>query len=90
MRGTNAILKPWRAEILKTDFSSILHGTSNQAADHVPGDETATLRALIEHAEQVIEQRNTYKESVEKLQRHFNGIHAMSEAQHAASSTVFA
>lgn len=90
MRGISSIMMPWRDELTKTEVNNLLQSGHNQDSEPDPRNQLDTPKSLIEQAELVAEQRNTYKDTIAKLQWQFDREHLISEAQRATPNTVFA
>ena len=84
LRGVRAVISPWWQTLQTTEVGRILEDTS---FDHMetPGVECTGLSTLVEEAEMVEEHRNTYKETIARLQRQFDQSRQITE-DHLATS----
>lgn len=78
LRGVHVVSSPWWRHLQTTEIGRILADTH---FDHTetPGTETTDLTAFIEKAEIIEEHRSTYKETIVRLQRHFDQLHHVTE-----------
>ena len=78
LRGVHVVISPWWRTLQTTEIGHILADTHFDYVE-TPGIESADLSAFVERAEMIEEHRSTYKETIVRLQRHFDQFHHVTE-----------
>nr|POF15341.1 sterol uptake control protein 2 [Quercus suber] len=92
LRGINSVMQPFWKHLETTEVGDFMREAISKRNRQVgrSGDETASLSAFVQNADIGESSRETYKDTVVRLQHSFTELHELDTSARASTHTAFA